>query len=95
MKRWVTGEKAEMDSEDIERELFELARDWMSQPKLKKLPGHQSKPTETVSRIQGEEWVNSYSIVSMPIAPSMQMQGRYSDYGGPGLDSTGPMRGTS
>jgi hypothetical protein len=27
MKRWVTGEKAEMESEDIERELFELARD--------------------------------------------------------------------
>jgi hypothetical protein len=34
MKRWVTGDKAEMDLEDIEREtreLFELARDWMSQ----------------------------------------------------------------
>jgi hypothetical protein len=46
MKRWVTGEKAEMDSEDIELELFELARDWMSQSKLKKLPGHQSKPTD-------------------------------------------------
>jgi hypothetical protein len=27
MKRWVTGEKAGMDSEDIERELFELAHD--------------------------------------------------------------------
>jgi hypothetical protein len=46
MKRWVTGDKAEMDSEDFERELFELARDWMSQSKLKKLPGHQSKPTD-------------------------------------------------
>jgi hypothetical protein len=30
MKRWVTGEKAEMDSEDVERELFELAREWNS-----------------------------------------------------------------
>ena len=29
IKRWVTGEKADMDSEDIERELFELARDWI------------------------------------------------------------------
>ena len=46
MKRWVTGDKAEMDPDDIERELFELARDWMSQSKLKKLPGHQSKPTD-------------------------------------------------
>jgi hypothetical protein len=35
-----------MDSEDIERELFKLARDWMSQSKLKKLPGHQAKPTD-------------------------------------------------
>jgi hypothetical protein len=38
--QWVTGETAEMDSKDIERGLFELARDWMSQSKLKKLPGH-------------------------------------------------------
>jgi hypothetical protein len=47
MKRWVTGENAKMDSEDIERGLYELARhgDWMSQSKLKKLPGHQSKST--------------------------------------------------
>ena len=30
MKRWVTGEKAEMDQEDIEREWFELAREWMA-----------------------------------------------------------------
>jgi hypothetical protein len=45
MKRWATGEKAKMDSEDIERGLFELARDWMSQSKFKKLPCHQSKPT--------------------------------------------------
>jgi hypothetical protein len=43
MKRWVTGGKAEKDSEDIERGLFELARDWMFQSKLKKLPGHQPK----------------------------------------------------
>jgi hypothetical protein len=46
MKQWVTGEKIEMDSEDIEQELFELACDWMSQSKLKKVPGHQSKPTD-------------------------------------------------
>ncbi len=45
MKRWVTGDKAEMDSEDIELQLSELARDWMSQSKLKKLPCHQSKST--------------------------------------------------
>jgi hypothetical protein len=38
IKRLVAGETAEMDSDDIERELFELARDWMSQSKLNKLP---------------------------------------------------------
>jgi hypothetical protein len=40
------GDKAEMDLGFIEQELFELARDWMSQSKPKKLPGPQSKPTE-------------------------------------------------
>ncbi len=29
IKRWVTGEQAEMDQDDIDRKLFELARDWM------------------------------------------------------------------
>ncbi len=28
IKRWVTGEQAEMDQDDID-ELFEVARDWM------------------------------------------------------------------
>jgi hypothetical protein len=46
MKRWMPGDKAKMDSEDIERELFELASDWTSQSKLKKLLSHQSKPTD-------------------------------------------------
>jgi hypothetical protein len=46
IKRWVTGEKAEMEPQDIERELFKLARDWMPQSKLKILPGHQSRPTD-------------------------------------------------
>jgi hypothetical protein len=45
-----------MDSEDIEREFFELARDWMSQSKLKKLPGHQSKPTDVALRKQFREY---------------------------------------
>jgi hypothetical protein len=43
MKRWVTGEKAEMDQEDIDRELFELAREWMAVSKLWKLPDHVAK----------------------------------------------------
>ncbi len=46
IKRWVTGEQAEMDHDDIDRELFELARDWMAVSKLKKLPGHVAKETD-------------------------------------------------
>jgi hypothetical protein len=42
MKIWVTGQKSEMEHEDIDRELFKLAREWMSVSKLRnlKLPGH-------------------------------------------------------
>ena len=29
MNRWVTGERAEMELEDIHRELFELCERWM------------------------------------------------------------------
>ncbi len=45
MKRWVTGEKAEMEQEDIDRELFELAHEWMSVSKhqVRNLPGHVAK----------------------------------------------------
>jgi hypothetical protein len=35
-----------MEDEDIERELFELARDWMWASKLKKTPGHKSLATD-------------------------------------------------
>jgi hypothetical protein len=42
-QRWVTGEKAEMGQEDIDRELFELACEWMAVSKLRKLPGHVAK----------------------------------------------------
>jgi hypothetical protein len=49
VKRWVTGDKAKMDSESMERESSELARYWMSQSKLKSLPRHQSRPTDHLS----------------------------------------------
>ena len=45
IKRWVTGEQAEMDQDDIDRDLFELAREWMEVSELKKLPGHVAKET--------------------------------------------------
>ncbi len=46
IKRWVTGETAEMDQDDIDRELFELARQCMEVSKLKKLPGHIAEETD-------------------------------------------------
>ena len=42
----VAGEKVEMEPEDIDRELSELARDYMSASKLKKLPGHIAKSAD-------------------------------------------------
>ena len=35
-----------MEQEGIARELFELAREWMSVSKLRKLPGHVAKETD-------------------------------------------------
>ena len=35
IKRWVTSECAEMEQEDIDREMFELAREYMEASKLK------------------------------------------------------------
>jgi hypothetical protein len=45
IKRWVTGEQAEMDQDDNDRDSFELAREWMKVSKLKKLPAHVAKET--------------------------------------------------
>ena len=44
IKQWVTGEKASMEEEDIEK--FNAARDYMSVSLLRKLPNHFSKPTD-------------------------------------------------
>jgi hypothetical protein len=46
MKQWVTGQKADMEQEDIDRELFELAREWMAVSKLRKIPVHVAKETD-------------------------------------------------
>jgi hypothetical protein len=35
-----------MDSEEIDRELFQLERYWLSQSKLEKIPDHQQKITD-------------------------------------------------
>jgi hypothetical protein len=40
MKQWVTGQKAEMEQADIDRVLFELAREWMAVSKFRKIPCH-------------------------------------------------------
>jgi hypothetical protein len=46
IKKWITGERATEEQEDIDRELFELARDYMSASGLKKIPGHVAKETD-------------------------------------------------
>ena len=42
IKEWVTGEKAAMDDEDIDNEMFNEAREYMSALLLRKLPVHVS-----------------------------------------------------
>ena len=39
MKRWLTGDRVIMPDEDIERELFETARNLMALSGLRKTPG--------------------------------------------------------
>jgi hypothetical protein len=65
MKQWVTGQKAEMEQEDLDRELFELAREWMSVSKLRewmsvsklrKIPGHVAKETDVALCKQFREY---------------------------------------
>ncbi len=46
VKRWVTRERAVEPEEDIERELFEEARELMHLSRLKKLPGHKGLDTD-------------------------------------------------
>ncbi len=46
IKKWITGERVTVEQEDIDRELFELARDYMSASGLKKIPGHFAKDTD-------------------------------------------------
>ncbi len=46
LKRWVAGELAEIDEDDINRGMYELARKWMAESKLRNHPGHISKATD-------------------------------------------------
>jgi hypothetical protein len=40
MKRRLTGERVEIDQEDIDRELFELAREWTAVSKITNFSCH-------------------------------------------------------
>ncbi len=46
IKSWVTGDCAEMEDSDIKNELHNLAREYMEQSKLKRLPNHKGNPTD-------------------------------------------------
>ncbi len=61
IKRWVTGEQAEMDQDDIDRDLFEFAREWMEVSKLKKLPGHVAKKSDDPMLLCASSFVSTHS----------------------------------
>jgi hypothetical protein len=65
VKRWVTGEEAEMMQENIDRELFELSRDFMQQSKLKKCPGHIGKPTDVALWKQFQDYTIKKQTIRM------------------------------
>ena len=43
MKTWTTGDEAVMEEEDIQMEMFELARAWMNDSLLFKVTGHAAR----------------------------------------------------
>ena len=62
IKQWVTGEKAAMDDEDIENEMFNAARDYMSVSLLRKLPNHFPKPTDFYLWKQVRDWTTKRGV---------------------------------
>ncbi len=88
-----------MDQDDIDRELFELARDWMEVSNLKKLPGHVAKETDVALCKQLREFPKQKGAIlvrlfrcplSMIEAP-MWIFGRNPQHGGRRLDAARSM----
>ena len=46
IRKWVTGAKAEMEQEDIDREFFEFVRQYMSLSGLRKVLDHVALPDD-------------------------------------------------
>ena len=46
IRKWAIGAKAEMEQEDIDREFFDLARQFMSLSGLMKVPDHVAHPDD-------------------------------------------------
>ncbi len=63
MKQWVTGQKAEMEQEDIDRELFKLACEWMAVSKLRKIPCHVAKETNVALWKQFREYLKQKGAI--------------------------------
>jgi hypothetical protein len=75
MKRWATGQKAEMEQEDIDRELFEFACEWMAvsivQAQEDSLPCCKGNRRCSVQAVSKAEGCDTCPIVSMPIEAQM------------------------
>jgi hypothetical protein len=71
IKRWVTGDKALMELEDIDREfkllVFELAQEWMTASKLKTLRGHVQKHTAVVVWKQFRKYTQNKETISIQL----------------------------
>ncbi len=72
VKLWVTGERAVLPEEDLERELFEEARQLMHLSGLKKLPGHKGLDNDLHLWKKASTWHKTwtgmlYTICSCPL----------------------------
>ena len=80
IKSWVTGESAELEEEDIEREMFELAREFMHASKLRKTPGHKSLATDFALWKCQAKARNYSQHLPLSVIAQLQLQGRHPNH---------------
>ena len=73
IRKWAIGAKAEMEQEDIDREFFDLALQYMSLSGLRKVPDHVALPDDVALWKLDSEFP---SFMKNPNAPPVRMYGR-------------------
>ena len=71
IRKWAIGRKAEMEQEDIDREFFELARQYMFLSGLMKVPDHVAFPNDIALWKRDSEfpWFHGKYITRLYVCP--------------------------